>query len=241
MALKSKKRKWKVVAAILAGGSGSRMKKYKTLKQFLPLGGQTIIQKTISVFIDSGLIDKVILTLPKDQIPVYQKRIKQYGFGDFVELIPGGKTRQESSFKAVDFVLKHGSCDLVLIHDAVRPFLSKKILKTSIHLAKKYGASEVAVPATDSLIESDGKFVNHILERKKHYCAQTPQTFHFDLILKAHLKAVSEKFNQATDDASLILRLGKKVALVEGSYDNIKITTPKDYELAEIISKNFKS
>ena len=229
---KAVKPSFKVVAAVLAGGSGSRMG-IKTLKQFLSLGKKTIIQTSIQAFKSSGLVDHIVVALPRGTLPHYEKEIRSYRFGKFVSVIEGGLTRQESSYSTLQYIEKLGGTEIVLIHDAARPFVTKVMIEQSIELARRHGASEVAAPSVDTLIESDGTFIRSILDRSRIFRVQTPQTFQFNLILKAHQKALSENCFSATDDAQLILKMGRKVALVEGSQENLKITTPVDYEVAK--------
>ncbi len=233
---KAVNRSFKVVAAVLAGGSGSRMG-VKTLKQFLSLGNKTIIQTSIQAFKNSDLVDHVVVALPRGTLPLYEKEIRSYRFGKFVSVIEGGLTRQESSYCTLQHIEKLGGAEIVLIHDAARPFVSKKMIEQSIDLARRHGASEVAAPSVDTLIESDGIFIKSVLDRSRIYRVQTPQTFKFDLILKAHRKALAAACFSATDDAQLILKMGKKVAIVEGSQENLKITTPVDYEVAKRMLK----
>ena len=233
---KTLKPSFSTVASVLAGGSGSRMG-VKTLKQFLSLGKKTIIQTSIQAFKNSGLVDHVVVALPGGTLPLYEKEIRSYRFGKFVSVIEGGLTRQESSYATLQYIEKLGGAEIVLIHDAARPFVTRDMIKKSVELARKHGASEVAAPSVDTLIESDGMFIRAVLDRSRIYRVQTPQTFRFDLILKAHRKALAEGCFSATDDAQLILKMGKKVAIVEGSQENLKITTPVDYEVAKRMGK----
>ena len=226
------KKAFSIVAAVLAGGSGSRMG-VKTLKQFLLLGKKTIIQTSIQAFKNSGLVDHVVVALPRGTLALYEKEIRSYRFGKFVSVIEGGLTRQESSYSTLQHIEKAGGAEIVLIHDAARPFVSRTMIQDSIDFARKYGASEVAAPSVDTLIESDGTFIKSVLDRSRIYRVQTPQTFQFDLILDAHRKALAQGCYSATDDAQLILKMGKKVAIVEGAQENLKITTPVDYEVAK--------
>ncbi len=230
--------KIKAVALILAGGSGKRMKGYETLKPFLPLGDKTIIETTLTVFAESN-ISNIYITLPHTLIEQYRLELAKYSFEkDFIKIITGGATRQESSFLALKAVKDNNGADIVVIHDAVRPFISKDLINESIVKARNCKAIEVSVPATSTIVETDGKYIKSIPDRRNLYYTQTPQTFDFELIYNAHKKAIKDNLLTATDDAQVALHAGHKIEILTGSYDNIKITTPKDYELAKIIAKN---
>ena len=229
--------KTRAVALILAGGSGKRMKGYETLKPFLPLNDKTIIETTLTVFAESN-ISKVYITLPDALTEQYRLELAKYSFEkDFIKIITGGATRQESSFLALKAIKDDGGADIAVIHDAVRPFISKDLINESIAKASTCKAIEVAVPATSTIVETTGKYVKSIPDRSNLYYTQTPQTFDLELIYNAHKKAIKDNFLTATDDAQVALYAGHKIEILTGSYDNIKITTPKDYELAKIIAK----
>lgn len=236
-----KNKKYKNIAVILAGGSGSRMKSLSKLKQFLKIGNKTIIQKSIEIFKNSNLIDKIIITLPINVFDIYSAEIQKYGFGNFIDIIPGGTARQDSSYNAIKHIQSIGGADVVLIHDAARPFITDELILNLITSAKSNGAAITAVPTIDTLIESDGLFLTKQLNRKIIYNVQTPQAFKFSLILEAHEEALTNKHWDLTDDAQLVLKINKPVAIVLGSYDNIKVTNPIDYELAKIIQNNIRN
>ncbi|EKD25899.1 MAG: hypothetical protein ACD_79C01447G0003 [uncultured bacterium] len=227
-------------AVLLAGGIGSRMGIKNKVKQLLSLRGETILEKTISVFDKTKIFERIIVTLPGHLVKSAGKYIDSKKFFTPIIFIEGGKTRQESSYNTLKKIKELGGTKIVIIHDAVRPFINKDIIEDSVKSAEKYGASIVAVPAIDTLIETSGKFVKQILDRTKIFYTQTPQTFRYSLILKAHETAIKNNITAATDDAQLILNMKKPVAIVQGTYFNIKITNPIDYELAKIVSKKIK-
>ena len=148
-------------------------------------------------------------------------------------MVVGGDTRQESVYNALKEL--SSNTDIVVIHDAVRPFVNEDMIIQSIDDANRYGSAIVAVPVKDTIKESDNDgFVMKTLDRRKLWAIQTPQTFKYDLIMKAHLYARDNNI-QATDDAFLVEQIGHKVKLIMGSYENIKITTPDDLAVAKAI------
>jgi len=228
----------KHLAVILASGSSSRMAGLSTLKPFLPLGTGTILSRSIQTFQESNLIDHVIVTVPLGQKDVYAKEIETYHFKDFVSVIEGGKIRQESSCKAVSSAASQGGAEILLIHDAARPFVTKQMIAELIKEAKEHQAAEVAIPVTDTIVREEGAFVKETLDRSTLYAVQTPQAFQFDLIHRAHQQALQDRFTDATDDIMLVERLGVKAKIVLGSKQNIKITFLEDYELAKVLCKD---
>ena len=154
----------------------------------------------------------------------------------FVSPIEGGSTRQESVFKALSFLWNAHiqDDDIILIHDAARPFISQKIIDDNISLCKTFGAANTAIKVVDSLCKSiDGITIYDSVERKHIFQSQTPQTFRFGTIFNAHQNAKGD----VTDDVQLVASYGFKIAIVEGSSLNFKITTKDDLELAKLLSK----
>ena len=222
-------------AIILAGGTGTRTG-LSFPKQFAPFAGKTVIEITISAFEQIPLIDGIVLICHPDHIPLLKNIINEACFTKIRGVFPGGKTRQESSLNGINALPFH-SDDIILIHDAARPFVSPEIISRVIHASIQYGASLPAIPPTDSLFTVSEGFMNGQMDRKSVFCAQTPQGFRHNVILEAHRKAISENWNIATDDAGLAMRAGVKVHVVEGSDRNIKITTANDLILAEAMIK----
>jgi len=179
----------------------------------------------------SPSIDETIVVVPDGFESAAAKIIDHYRFAKVKAIIPGGESREESVFKALLHLEKAGlkDDDIVLIQDGDRPNLSEDLIKRNLEAASEFGAAVTAVPATDSVLMSErGEFAERYLPRKDIYLAQTPQTFKFGIILKAHRKAREEKNLVFTDDASIAQFAGFPSRLVMGSPDNVKITTEKD-------------
>ena len=210
-----------VKAILLASGTGERFGD-PLPKQFHLLAGKPVYQIAVEKLLSSNLFEEIILVCHPDWID----RIETS-----VTVIPGGKTRQKSSH--LGLLAAGQSTEIVLIHDAVRPFVSTRILKENIEMAKKYGACDTCIPSADTLVETrDGTTLSQIPNRAHFRRGQTPQTFKYPLILEAHQKATQEG---ATDDCQLVLDLGHSIRIVEGDEQNIKITSSIDLIFAEAI------
>jgi D-ribitol-5-phosphate cytidylyltransferase len=223
------------IGVILAGGSGRRFG--NTLpKQFVKIKNKSILFHTLDIFNSCKKIHKIIIVLQKNYINKIKKEIEQKNFKKIFQFIEGGFSRQESSYNALKF-LKSNKDDIIVIHDAARPFITHNIIEKSIINAKKFGAVDVVVKATDTIIKVKDGFIKEIPNRDNYYLGQTPQSFKFSIIWNAHLQARKEGDLNASDDAKLVLRLGHKVKIIEGSYDNIKLTHRSDLSL---INAKFK-
>ncbi len=219
-----------VSAIIVAAGKGTRMHNVQR-KQYLSLAGLPILTRTLVVFDKCDLVEQIVLVIPQDDINFCHKNVlKPAGLTGKIILAAGGERRQDSVFsglKAVD-----PGCSIVVIHDGVRPFLRNAQLIRCIEGALESGACILGVPAYETLKQVNAS--DHIvgtLQRDDVWLAQTPQAFRYDLICKAHDRARMEGY-AATDDASLVERLGHAVKIITGSRDNIKITTREDLEMA---------
>jgi len=227
-----------VTGIILGGGGGARMKS-SIPKQFLYIGGKPIIVYTIEAFQRCDAIDEIIVVMHKDWIKKTQKFVSKYHLSKVSNIIQGGKTRMDSSYKGLLY-LKESEPEIVVIHDAVRPFVTQRIVKESVETARRYGAVDVVVKTTDTIVNAKNNFINGIPDRRYLFNGQTPQTFKYSLILKAHEFARKNNPSMVTDDARLVLNMKKKVRIINGDYENIKLTTKADIELAETIIKRKK-
>lgn len=223
-----------VIALIPAAGAGKRMGGERN-KQYLEVGGRPILVHTLEVFDRCDAISEVYLIVPENDCALACDIIDGMRFSKNIKVVPGGKERQDSVRSGLNSIY---GCDLVMVHDGVRPFVTEEIINKAIEETIKCGATTVAVPAKDTIksVDEDG-IVIETLERKKLWQVQTPQTFKYEIMKEAFGKAYADGF-YGTDDAALVERLGYKVKIVEGSYQNIKITTPEDMIIAEAILRS---
>lgn len=219
-----------VGVVIPAAGQGKRMGSTVS-KQFLLLDGHPILIHTLQLFENHPQVDEIILVMKKEELPGTKEMLCSYGFTKIKAVVEGGRERQESVYMG----LQHCQSDWILIHDAVRPFVTHEALDCLIQEVKVSQAAILAVPVKDTIkqINGDG-WVTHTPVRSELVSVQTPQGFKRDLILHAHREAHG-KSEWATDDSMLIEQMGIPVKVIEGEYTNIKITTPEDLVLAEKI------
>lgn len=219
----------KEYAIIVAGGSGSRMNS-SVPKQFMLLAGQPILMHTIAAFRQYSDLVSIILVLPGDQIEEWKRLCNEYAFGIKLQIVPGGPTRFHSVKNGLFLIEDHDS--LVAIHDGVRPLVSPEIINNSFRMAYEHGTAIASTPLKESL-RRIGKDDSAVVDRSKYRLIQTPQTFRTNLIIEAF--GCFEEDEGFTDDASVAERHGVKIHLFEGSYENIKITTPEDLVVAEAL------
>ncbi len=225
----------KADAVIVSAGKGHRFMEGKK-KQFYFLGEKPILAHTLDKFEASPLIRSILLVVGQEDMDYCLKEIiEKYGYQKISQVVPGGKRRQESVKNGIDSLPKDG--EIIVIHDGVRPFVTKEMIEESIRSAVSFGAVVMAMPVKETIKMShpDGT-VLQTLDRESLWQVQTPQTFQAKVIKEAYYKATEEGFI-GTDDASLVERLGLKVHLLPGSYTNIKITTQEDWMLANLFLK----
>lgn len=220
---------------IVAAGSGSRMKR-DINKQFIKLDGKEIIAYTIEKFYKSEDIDDIVIVIKENEEKYFiENIINKYGF-DNIKLAYGGKERQDSVYNGIKKLNRN--CEIVLIHDGARPFVNEDIIKNSIKETKENNAVVVGVPVKDTIkiVNSDGNIVD-TPNRSLLWSVQTPQSFKYEIITKAYEYAYSNDY-YGTDDAMLVEHIGYNVKMIEGSYDNIKITTEEDLHFGiQILNK----
>jgi 2-C-methyl-D-erythritol 4-phosphate cytidylyltransferase len=231
-----------ISAIITAAGKGTRIKS-NISKQFIHIYGKPILAHTIKVFQNCEKIDEIFVVVPKGfRNYCKEEIIVRYGFSKVKELIEGGDVRQKSVYNALRRISKE--CEIVSIHDGVRPLVTSKEISDLITelIRQNKKDSEVkgiilAAPAYETVkkIGSDDN-IDHTITRSQVCMAQTPQTFFYKDIMLAYEKAIEENFT-GTDDSSLIERVGAKVKVAMGRHENIKITTPMDLFLAELIMR----
>jgi 2-C-methyl-D-erythritol 4-phosphate cytidylyltransferase len=240
----------KVLAIIPAAGLGTRMasapsargKKPRASKQFTELGGTPILIHTLRKFVASPEVSEIYVALRENEIEGFRLRLEKEAkdvLQKKIHLVEGGEHRQQSVASALTSISADAG-DIVLVHDAVRPFVTEEIIHDVIRAAQKYGAAIAGLPAVDTVKQvertSDGALITATLPRERVVMAQTPQGFRYDVLKKAFDEATADGF-MGTDEASLVERSGHEVAVVMGSPRNIKITAPADMELAEFFLK----
>lgn len=228
------------IAVITAAGRGTRLKG-NISKQFMTLHGKPILAHTITAFEDSKRIKDIYLTVPKGFVNYCRENIiSEYGFKKIKDILIGGSTRQESVLNALLRLPKE--TDTVSIHDGVRPLVTAeeidRLLDTLYAENKKDDEVRgmlLASPVIETVKRIDDEdIIKETINREKIWLAQTPQTFFYNTIIEAHKKA-AEQCYIATDDSSLVEWFGYKVKIFRGKHENIKVTTPMDLFLAEII------
>lgn len=226
----------KNTAIVLAAGQGKRMNS-KIQKQFLEIQGRPLLYYSLCCFQESPLVDEIILVTGKQSIDYCQKEIvKKYDFTKVKKIIEGGRERYDSVYAGL---LACEDTEYVMIHDGARPFITQDMIERGMVCVKKTGACSAGMPSKDTvkIVDSDG-FVRETPERNRVWIIQTPQIFSYSLIRKAHESIHKENMANITDDAMIVeSQTSVQVALFEGSYRNIKITTSEDLYVAEAFLK----
>lgn len=217
-----------VSAVIAAAGSSSRMGKDKML---IPLLGKSVIAHTISVFKETGFFDEIIIVSAEQNIPVFHDEMVKNGLSGFVSIIAGGSTRGESSL----FGINAAKSEYVMIHDGARPLVTEEIIENTLAACIKRGCAAAGVKPKDTIkTVATGGIIESTVPRETAVLIQTPQAF-----LRESIKAAYEKFGlNETDDCALMEKMGASIEIVEGSYENIKLTTKEDVLTAQSILKS---
>ena len=218
-------------AVIVAAGASQRMAGINKL--FAPLMGKPLLAWSVDTCQGYRLVQQIVLVLSDDDLARGQKLKKERGWSK-VTLCPGGARRQDSVREGLKRIR---DCDLVMIHDGARPFLTTDLIEDGLKLVGKTEAAVAAVPVKDTIKLADSeRLIKETFKRDRLWAAQTPQIFSFDVIARAYENLAAE----VTDDAAAVEHLGHKVQLYMGDYRNIKVTTAEDLELARIIAKKWK-
>lgn len=232
--------KEQITAIVLAAGQGKRMQA-EAPKQYLDLGGRPLLFYTLKAF-EESFVDEVILVTAREEVSYCKKEIvDRYFFHKVKKVVPGGKERYHSVYEGLKAI---ENADYVLIHDGARPLVTQEIMARTLEAARTFRAAAAAMPVKDTIkIADEAGFVADTPNRSSLWMMQTPQTFFFPLILEAYTKLIEQEKNghtvSVTDDAMVLETVfGGKIKLVEGSYENIKITTPSDLKIAGIFLKN---
>lgn len=226
----------KCTAIVLAAGQGKRMHS-KVQKQFLELKGRPVLYYSLRCFQESPLIHEIILVTGEEAVSYCKTEIvEKYGFSKVIRVVPGGKERYDSVYQGL---LACEKPDFVFIHDGARPFVTEEILERGLLEVKKGGACVVGMPSKDTVKISDASgCVSETPDRSLVWTIQTPQIFDYALVLGAYESIRTKDMSRITDDAMVVEQeTGVKVHLCEGSYQNIKITTPEDMAVAEAFLK----
>lgn len=220
----------KNAAVIVAAGSGTRMGT-EIPKQFLSVIGKPVISYTLEKFNNNINIDEIVIVTKEEYISYCQNLVKEMEFNKVTSIVTGGATRQQSVYNGITAV--GDDVDNVFIHDGARPLISDSVITKCAVSLKTNTACAVGVPMKDTIKYSDsGKFIDRTVDRSRLWQIQTPQCFNKALAVKYHKQAATEGF-EATDDCMLFEHYGEKIALVEGEYENIKITSPQDIFVME--------
>jgi 2-C-methyl-D-erythritol 4-phosphate cytidylyltransferase len=225
----------KVSAIITAAGLGKRMGRDRP-KQFLEIGGSPILIHTLKKFEASKTVEFIVITTEALHLEETQELIagSKILSKEWI-VVAGGKKRQDSVSNGLNAIPQES--EIVAVHDGVRPFIETSIIDQSVELARESGGCIVAVPVKDTIKRGTiTDLISETVDRSSLWSAQTPQTFKYEILRRAHTEAYAEKF-YGTDEASLVERINEPIKLLKGSYNNIKITTPEDLEFAEAFIK----
>jgi 2-C-methyl-D-erythritol 4-phosphate cytidylyltransferase len=217
-----------VTAIIPAAGSGTRM---GGAKQYMEIAGKPLLEQTLGRIASCDIISAIIIVVPKGDVKDISERYLK--FHKVVSIIAGGETRGESVYNGVTAA----DTEYVLVHDAARPFVTSNLIEMTITAAVQYGAATAAIPVHDTVKMKEDGFVGKLVERASLLLIQTPQAFRRGELLAAYDSA-GEKRKEWTDETTLVQNMGKKVAWVHGDPLNMKITTPEDMRIAQMIAKD---
>lgn len=224
--------KQKYAAIVLAAGSGKRMNS-QVHKQYLIIQDRPVLYYSLKEFEDSA-VDEIVLVVGKGEEEFCRKEIvDKYGISKVKAIVEGGKERYHSVFEGLK---QTSDADYVLIHDGARPFVNQDIIRRCMQEVQKYQACVVGMPVKDTIkIADEEGYAKQTPDRKNVWMIQTPQTFSYALIYEAYEEMLKTEDTAITDDAMVLERIkGKKSKLIEGSYRNIKITTPEDLLIANV-------
>lgn len=234
-----------IYAEILAGGKGTRMGNTEMPKQFLKIGNKPIIVHTLERFLLCSRIDKIIVITPSKWIAHTEDLINKYiplEIKNKIHICEGGNDRNESIMKGIKYIhhtFGQNDDDIIVTHDAVRPFLTHRIIDENIDMAIKFGATDTVVPAFDTIVESiDNNIISDIPRRDFMYQGQTPQSFNIKTLVELYNSLSDEEKMFLTDAAKIFVVKGKNVRLVNGEVFNMKITTPYDLKIANALLKD---
>jgi len=217
----------RVGAVIVAAGESRRMGGVD--KVLAPLGGKPVLARVVDAFQSCQLVSQIVIVVSEQNIEPARQLVAEQGWSKITDICAGGSRRQDS---AVTGLSRLDHCGWVVIHDGARPLVTADLIERGLEAATETGSAVAAVRVTDTIkLALDDMIVQGTPPRQSLWAVQTPQVFRFDIIVDAFRKVKAE----VTDDASLVEQLGYKVKLYMGSYDNIKITTPDDLAMAQVL------
>ena len=234
-----------IFGAILAGGTGTRMNLSTMPKQFLDLCGKPIIVHTVERYLKCERMDAVFLGVHADWIDYTKELIEKYlpEKASQVHIITGGVDRNDTLFRLIDAIEEvYGASDenVVLTHDSVRPFVTRRMLEENIEAVYKHGAVNTVSPAIDTIVVSDdGQTISDVPERATMFLGQCPQTFRISQLKQVYASLTEQERKTLTEATKIYTMKGLPVYLVKGDVSNIKITTPADYRMAQAIEEGF--
>ncbi|HAB59425.1 MAG TPA: 2-C-methyl-D-erythritol 4-phosphate cytidylyltransferase [Lachnospiraceae bacterium] len=231
------------IAIVLAAGQGRRMQS-KVAKQYMEIHGKPMLYYSLKAFQDS-VVDEILVVVGEDEVDYCREHIlDRYGFNKVKAIVAGGKERYLSVYNALQNVeerivagILEGDNRYVLIHDAARPLITKQIIEDAIQGVVSNKAVVVAVPSKDTIkIANETGTIEYTPKRSLTYIIQTPQAFEFDLLMKSYQAVMKSTNLEITDDAMIVEHgSNQSIKIVEGNYKNIKVTTPEDIKIAEIL------
>ena len=220
------------IAVIFAGGSGQRMRSRDIPKQFLEMHQKPIIVYTLELFDKHEQIDAIVVACKEDWIDYLQELVYKYRLDKVAKIVPGGATGQMSIYNGLRAAeeVAGGEKSVVLIHDGVRPLINEQTITDNIASVQKHGSAiTTAVVKETILVVDDNEFIEQVPDRSKSRVAKAPQSFWLDEILSAHMRAQAEGQDNFIDSCTMMKYYGHSLYLVDGPYENIKITTPDDF------------
>ncbi|MBA2682713.1 MAG: 2-C-methyl-D-erythritol 4-phosphate cytidylyltransferase [Ktedonobacteraceae bacterium] len=227
----------KASVVIVAAGSSRRMQGKDKL--WLPLAGRVTLAHTLDVFQRSPIIDAIIVVINPERFNDTRTLCSQEDYSKVASIVAGGARRQDSVRIGLDTLALHdAACRWVMIHDGARPFITEDLLETGLQTTLEHLAAVAAVPVKDTIKQVQNGFIHATLDRSHLWMIQTPQIFSFPLIQQAHASPLAQE--DVTDDATLLERMGHRVAVFPGSYTNIKITTQEDLLFATTLLQGHK-
>lgn len=219
------------IGVIFAGGVGRRMNTKGKPKQFLEVHGKPIIVHTIDIFQNTEAIDAVVVVCVSDWLDYMNNLVERFNLTKVKAVVAGGETGQMSIFKGLEAAEQLATDDaVVLIHDGVRPLINEEVINANIQSVKETGSAVTSVRAKETVVlVNDSSKISEVVDRTRSFIAKAPQSFYLSDILSVERDAISKGITDAIDSSTLMGMYNRELTIVEGPYENIKITTPDDF------------